>query len=86
MARYRLRFKASVRKDLRPIPAKDVARILHRIQELAEDPRPQDCEKLSGQPRYRVRQGVYRIVYEIIDQELLIYVVKVAHRRRVYRN
>lgn len=86
MANYELKFRPSVRKDLRPIPNDDVARILKRIEILAEDPRAPGCEKLSGQERYRVRQGVYRILYEIIDHELCITVVKVGHRRDVYKS
>jgi len=85
MGRYRLIFRKSVAKDLRDIPKKHVARILRCFQALAEDPRPPDCEKLSGQERYRVRQGVYRIIYEIEDDLLEVVVVKVGHRREVYR-
>ncbi|MGM0517576.1 MAG: type II toxin-antitoxin system RelE family toxin, partial [Pseudomonadota bacterium] len=72
-------------RDLRPIPGKDVRRILERIEALAADPRPPGSEKLSGQERYRVRQGNYRILYEIIEDELVVTVVKVGHRRHVYR-
>jgi len=62
-----------------------VRRILTRIEALVDDPRPVGSEKLSGQERYRVRQGNYRILYEIIDDELVVTVVKVGHRRHVYR-
>ena len=85
MARYELRFKASVRKDLRPIPRPEVQRILDRIDLLRDDPRPAGAEKLSGQERYRVRQGTYRILYTIEDVELIVEVVKVGHRRDVFR-
>lgn len=85
MASYRLRFRKSVRRDLRPVPGKDVRRILERIEALAADPRPPGSEKLSGQERYRVRQGNYRILYEIIEDELVVTVVKVGHRRHIYR-
>ena len=85
MANYRLTFRKSVTKDLRSIPPNDLSRILKRMEALADDPRPMGSEKLSGQERYRVRQGVYRIVYEIQDEELVILVVKVGHRREVYR-
>jgi mRNA interferase RelE/StbE len=85
MASYELVFRKSVAKDLRQIPNEHVARILERIRALAEDPRPPGCEKLSGLERYRIRQGVYRIVYEVQDRRLLVLVVKVAHRRDVYR-
>lgn len=85
MARYELAFKASVAKDLRAIPKRDVQRILERISALADEPRPTDCEKLSGQERYRIRQGIYRIVYGIEDAMLTVLIVKVGHRREVYR-
>jgi len=85
MANYRLTFKKSVTKDFRSIPQQDISRILKRIETFADDPRPVGSEKLSGQERFRVRQGVYRIVYEIQDAELVIIVVKVGHRRDVYR-
>lgn len=84
MANYKLVFKKSVSKDLRSIPSKDVLRILQRIEALQENPRPPGCEKLSGQERYRVRQGVYRIIYEVTDEFLLVTVVKIGHRKQVY--
>ena len=86
MARYKLLFKRSVTKDFRQIPKHDVAAILQRIETLTSDPRPNGSEKLSGQDRYRVRQGVYRIIYEIIDEQLVVTVVKIGHRREVYNN
>lgn len=85
MASYELVFKKSVAKDLRGFPKQDVKRILLRIRSLADDPRPVGCEKLSGQERYRIRQGSYRIVYEIEDARLIVLVVNVGHRRDVYR-
>jgi mRNA interferase RelE/StbE len=85
MAVYKLLFKASVRKDLEGIPRHDLLRIIERIDGLAENPRPIGCEKLSGQEKYRVRQGNYRIIYSIEDYLLTVWVVKVAHRRQVYR-
>ena len=86
MANYRLIFRKSVAKDLRSIPKRDVARILKRIEALAGNPRPEGCEKLSGQERFRVRQGAYRLIYEIRDTELIITVVKIGHRRHVYKS
>jgi mRNA interferase RelE/StbE len=85
MARYELRFKNSVAKDLRALPKSDVAKVLERIDALRDDPRPPGSEKLSAQERYRVRQGSYRILYEIEDQQVVVTVVKVGHRREVYR-
>ena len=86
MANYDLVFKKSVAKDLRNIPGKDVRRILKCIEALRDDPRADGCIKLSGQDRYRVRQGAYRIVYEIRDSALIVVVVKVAHRSVVYKS
>jgi len=86
MESYSLTFKKSVAKDLRNIPNKEVKRILKCIDLLRENPRADGCIKLSGQERYRVRQGVYRIVYEIQESELIILVVKVAHRSDVYKS
>lgn len=86
MASYELTFKKSVAKDLRVFPKQDVKRIMQRIRLLADDPRPVGCEKLSGQERYRLRQGAYRIIYEIEDARLIVLVVKVGHRRDGYRS
>lgn len=86
MARYELRFKASVAKDLRGLPKADVQRILRRIESLRDDPRGPGCEKLAGtSEHYRVRQGRYRIVYGIDDTVLIVELVRVAHRSGVYR-
>ena len=85
MARYSLEFKRSVAKDLEGVPKRDLERILERIDRLRDDPRPPGSVKLSGQECYRVRQGNYRIVYEIIDDRLVVVVVAVGHRRDVYR-
>lgn len=85
MASFEIRFKKSVAKDLRTLPNEDVRWILKRIEALSNDPRPPGSEKLSAHERYRVRQGVYRIVYEIHDSALVVIVVKVAHRREVYK-
>ncbi len=85
MAEYEILFKKSVQKDFNAIHKKDLKKILGRIKLLAEDPRPPGCEKLTGQQRYRLRQGRYRILYSIQDDELTIWVVKVGHRKDVYR-
>ncbi len=84
MAEFRIFFRESVHKDLRTIPKGDLTRILDRIASLACDPRPPGCEKLTGQERYRVRQGNYRIAYSIQDDQLQVWVVKVGHRKNVY--
>lgn len=85
MASYKVLFKRSVAKDLRAFPKADVERLLRRIAALAEDPRGPRHEKLSGMERYRVRQGDYRIFYEIRDAEVVVLVIKVAHRKQAYR-
>lgn len=72
MAKYRILFKQSVAKDLRSIPKKDVRRILQRIEGLADEPRPVGVEKLSGDEKYRIRQGNYRILYRIDDDVITV--------------
>jgi len=85
MARYSLQFKKSVTKDLRSLPKKDVRRILKRIESLAENPRLAGCEKLVEREIYRIRQGRYRVLYEILDDVLVVLVIKVGSRDAVYR-
>lgn len=85
MAVYELIVRTSVSTDLRAIPKKDLERVLARIAALATEPRPPGCEKLSSRERYRLRQGRYRILYEIQEARLTVTVVKVGHRRDVYR-
>ena len=86
MAKYKIKFKKSVAKDFRKISNQDVQRILEKINLLAKNPRMEGCVKLSGNELYRVRQGAYRIIYEIRDGELIVLVIKVAHRSRAYKN
>ncbi len=85
MANYDLRIKPSAVKELEALQIKDRRRIVDKIQGLASEPRPPGCEKLSGQDRYRVRQGHFRILYEIHDLRLTVTVIKIGHRRDVYR-
>jgi len=85
MAPYELRFKPSVAKDLRGIPRADIKRILARAESLRANPRPPGVEKLGGSERYRVRQGNYRILYTVDDATVVVEVVKVGHRKDVYR-
>ncbi len=82
---YRVFFKESVFKDFRAIPKKDARKIMERICSLQDDPRPPGSEKLAGQERYRLRQGRYRILYSIQDNDLTVWVVKVGQRKDVYR-
>jgi mRNA interferase RelE/StbE len=86
VARYSIRIKKTARKELEAINTKaDRLRIVKRIQSLTDDPRPNESLKLSGRERYRVRQGRYRILYTIEDALLTFYVIKVGHRKNVYR-
>jgi mRNA interferase RelE/StbE len=85
MAEYRVYFRVSVEKDLIAIPKSNLKKILQRIKKLSENPRPSGCEKLTGQERYRIRQGRYRIVYSIQDRELTVWIVKIGHRKDIYR-
>jgi mRNA interferase RelE/StbE len=85
VASYRIEIKRSAVKELEAIPAKDRRRITTKIQALAGNPRPAGCEKLSGQDRYRIRQGNYRILYTIEDDVLVVTVIKIGDRRDVYR-
>lgn len=86
MAEYSVLIKSSAVKELDAVPRKkDRQRIARRIAQLADDPRPAGCQKLSGQQRYRLRQGVYRVVYEVSDKQQQATVVKIGHRKDVYR-
>jgi mRNA interferase RelE/StbE len=85
MERYKITFKRSVKKDLRRIANQDIPAILKRIDALAVEPRPPACKKLGSREVYRVRQGNYRIIYEIFDNKLVILIVIVANRSIVYR-
>jgi mRNA interferase RelE/StbE len=86
VARYRLFIKPSAVREIEAIGSKrDRQRVVTRIRQLATDPRPPGCRKLSGSEKYRVRQGAYRILYAIDDDRVVVTVVKVGHRRRVYK-
>lgn len=85
MAHYSVLIVRSAAKELEAVPLKDRRRLVQRIRALADDPRPPGCQKLSGEEKYRVRQGDYRILYEIVDDTLVVTVIRVGHRRDVYR-
>lgn len=85
MVSYKIKIKPSAAKELKVLPQKDRKRIVAKISKLAKDPRPKGCEKLSGDDKYRLRQGNYRIIYLIEDNVLTVIVVRIAHRRDVYR-
>jgi mRNA interferase RelE/StbE len=85
MAKYKITIKKSAAKELEDIPKKDLHKIVRRIQRLDQNPRPHGSQKLSAKEQYRIRQGDYRIVYSIDDASLVVDVVKIGHRREIYR-
>lgn len=86
MDSYRIEWRNSTRRDLRRIDREQVPRIIAAVNALAHDPRPVGCTKLSGSERaYRIRVGDYRIIYEVFDDTVYVEIVKVGHRRDVYR-
>jgi mRNA interferase RelE/StbE len=85
VANYKIYFRKSAAKELGKLPSPEVQKVIQRIESLAIDPRPAGCEKLTGQEAYRIRQGNYRIIYSIQDDELTIWVVKVGHRKDIYK-
>ena len=85
MAKYKIEIKKSAAKELGKIPKKDLKKIISKIRSLAINPRPSGCVKLSAQELYRVRQGNYRILYTIEDEVLIVYIIKIGHRKDVYR-
>ncbi len=85
MASYRVLIKPSAVKELEAAPPAVRRRLVARIRALASDPRPPGCEKLTGREQYRVRQGTWRILYTVDDDVVTVVVVKVGHRRDVYR-
>ena len=85
MASYKLLIKPSAVKELEALPAKDRRRLVGRLQKLSSEPRPPGSEKLSGHDLYRIRQGNYRVLYSVEDLALIVLVIKIGHRREVYR-
>jgi len=85
MVKYRVLVRKSVYKDVESIPQRDLQRILKAIAGLAENPRPPQSKKLSGEEKYRLRCELYRVIYEIRDAELVVYIVRARHRREAYR-
>jgi mRNA interferase RelE/StbE len=82
VAGYRVRIKRSAKKELGALGLRDHKRLVARICTLEDDPRPQGCEKLSGEEKYRLRQGDFRIIYAIDDEQSIVTVVKIGHRLR----
>jgi len=86
MASYSIEFKMSAAKEVRKIKDRETKRrLLNRIKRLSEEPRPPGCVKLTESEHYRIRVGSFRIVYQIVDEVLVVIVVRVAHQREVYR-
>ena len=85
MSNYKIEFKKSALKEIKKINKTDAKKIMLRIGELASEPRPFNCIKLTNDDKYRVRVGDYRVLYEIIDDLLVINVVKIKHRKEVYK-
>lgn len=84
---YKIEWRRSTKKDLRQIPPQQVRRIIDAVNALAQDPRPQQSAKLSGSERtYRIRVGDYRVIYEIFDDRIIVEILKVGHRKDVYKH
>lgn len=83
---YSLSLAKSAERELRALPKSDRLRVIQRMKGLAKNPRPTDRQKISDQECYRVRQGDYRIVYAVDDTARTVNIVKVGHRREVYRD
>ncbi|MDD5359785.1 MAG: type II toxin-antitoxin system RelE/ParE family toxin [Sulfurovaceae bacterium] len=84
MADYKIEIKKSAQKEIKNLPNKELKKVIDKIASLAHEPRPAGCKKLSGEEKYRIRVGSYRVLYGIEDDILVIYVVKVGHRKDVY--
>ena len=85
MESYSIELKKSATKELAKFPQQDLKRILKSIGNLANNPRPEGSKKLSGDEKYRIRIGSYRVLYSIEEKKLVVYVVKVGHRKDVYK-
>ena len=83
---YKVIFIKSVKKDFRKIPKLEVSKILNEIAYLAKNPRSSKTKKIKGEKLYRLRVGNYRVIYDIQDNLMLIFVVKLGHRSDIYRN
>ena len=86
MVLYKVEINKKVRKkDLPSIPSKVLSRIIARIKDLASNPYPTGAVRLKGREEWRIRQGDYRILYIVEEQIVTVFVVKVGHRREVYK-
>lgn len=86
MARYEVLIKPSALKELEAVDSRKLRRnLVEHVEALADNPRPQACRKLAGGEQYRIRCGAYRVVYLIEDERRTVLVVKIGHRKEVYR-
>ncbi len=85
MAKYSIRFRRSAAKELKELPVKYIKPVLKKIESLAVEPRPSGCVKLAKSNHYRIRHGIYRIVYSVEDNVLTVIIIRIAHRKRAYR-
>ena len=85
MAKYEVSVKKSAIKELENVPKKELQKLVEKIQALSKEPRPQGSQRLSQKEQYRIRQGDYRAVYSIDDDNLNVYIIKVGHRKEIYR-
>jgi mRNA interferase RelE/StbE len=86
MANYKIEIKKSAAKEISKLPKVALKRIVERIGALGEEPRPKGCKKLSADEKYRIRVGVYKVLYSIDDDRLIIFVVKAGHRKEIYKS
>jgi len=85
VASYKLLIKPSAAKELEALPKQDRRRLVARMRKLSDEPRPHECEKLSGHDLFRERQGNYRVLYSVQDADLVVVIITIGHRREVYR-
>ncbi len=85
MVKYKIQVKKSAAKELRKIPQKELVKILGKIENLSTNPHPTGSIKLTNQEKYRIRIGNYRVLYSIEDNILTVFIVKVGHRKNIYR-
>lgn len=81
---YKIFIEKAVFKQLKNVPVKDYQKIMDTIAALANNPRPPGCKKLKGRSGYRIREGNYRVIYEINDQILIVTVIEAGDRKNIY--
>ncbi len=83
---YSVMFRPAARRELRDLEAPDQRRVFAAIEALSSNPRPVGCTKMAGFPDvWRIRVGVFRVIYRLVDRQLIVEVVRIGHRREVYR-